>query len=401
MILDFNFIEKVIGLQDITVKNIEVNEGEIFIYAESKFKIAICPKCKKITTNIHDSRSQPIKHLPFCDKETVIHLTVRRYCCDCDKDHPFTEELESVRYYQRQTVAIEKQVYDLCKKNTIKNVAILTGFSEKKVQKIFNHYASIELDNRDNTPSKYLGIDDIAIRKGHNYVTVIYDQEKKRIIDIIDGRTKDGVTEALKTIFSIEERSKIEAVSIDMSKSYAGAVAAVFPNAYTVIDRFHIAQQFYNRLDDARKHIQNKIRKEENNKKKVFKIRWSLLKNFDDLSADELKHLLDVCAEYPMLLKCLELKEEFKKFFDIYVIEEADAFIDHFQLLIEESGIEELKSFSNTLDNWRDKILNYYEHPITNGFVEGMNHKVKNIKRRAYNYRNMDNFKTRVKQECS
>lgn len=401
MILDFNFIEKLIGMQDIKVINIDFNDKKIIIYAESKYNYGICPKCNQVSQYIHDRRSQVIRHLPCFNKDTIINLTVKRYCCDCDKEHPFTERFQSIRVYQRQTVALENQIYNLCKKNTINNVAILTGFSHNKIQKIFNHYAKIEIDESDRSPSKYLGIDDIAIKKGHNYVTIVYDQEKKCIIDIIPGRTKDTVTKALKTIFSTEERSQVEAVSIDMSSSYAAAVKESFPNACTVIDRFHIAEQFYDRLDNSRKYIQKKIREEENDKKKVFKIRWALLKRFENLTAEELKNFLEVCDEYPMILKCLELKEEFNKSFEISSKDEADAFIDYFQALIEESAIKQLQGFSRTLNNWRCKILNYYEHPITNGFVEGMNHKVKNIKRRAYNYRNFDNFKTRTKQECA
>jgi transposase len=89
------------------------------------------------------------------------------------------------------------------------------------------------------------------------------------IIDIIKGRTTDVVTEFLKSIFPQKQRNSIKAVSIDMSRTFKSAIANSFPFADVIINRFHIAQHLNQQVDNARKHIQNKIRKEENNKHKV------------------------------------------------------------------------------------------------------------------------------------
>lgn len=117
--------------------------------------------------------------------------------------------------------------------------------------------------------------------------------------------------------------------------------------------------------DDARKHIQNKVRKEEGDKDKVFGIRWALLKNFEDLGDEEVFKLLKVCVEYPILGECLYIKEEFNAFFDITVKEEAITFINSFKELVIESQIPELQSFTKTLDRWLPQILNYYDCKIT------------------------------------
>lgn len=186
-----------------------------------------------------------------------------------------------------------------------------------------------------------------------------------------------------------------------MSKTYSSSVLECMPHVKIVIDRFHISQLFHKLVDDARKHIQNKVRKEENNENKVFGIRWSLLKNFEGLTSEEITKLLDVCDEYPKLGECFAIKEEFRKFFKIDDKEEASTFIDYFKEVITESQIPELLSFCKTLDNWRELILNYYDCKISNGKTEGLNHKVKNIQRRAYGFRNDNNFEIRVKAECA
>jgi transposase len=101
------------------------------------------------------------------------------------------------------------------------------------------------------------------------------------------------------------------------------------------------------------------------------------------------------------LAPCHELKEEFRLFFEeIKIQESASAFLDYWTVRVEETGIPELIAFGRTLSNWREEILNYWNYSISNGFVEAQNHKIQNIKRRAYGYRNNENFDRRVLLEC-
>lgn len=401
MPLDFNFIENLIELQDIKVTFVNVNNGVVEIQAESKTHSVVCPKCNKITYKVHDYRIQSYEHLPICDKATILHLKIHRYVCECDFNHPFDEAFWFIRKYQPHTIPFEEFIFKLTYKNTIKNVAELFGFSENKVQRIFNHYAKIKIASKEKEPFIFLGIDDIAKSKGHVYYTVIYNHETGNVVALIDGRTKEHVVKYIKKNFTKEQRESVLAVSLDMSKTYAAAVLECFPNAAPVTDRFHISQALHVTVDKARKHIQNKIRKEDGDKKKVFGIRWAFLKNHEDLKVEEENLLEQVCSEYPMLRTCYELKEEFRTFFNITNIDEARVYIDYFSALVAESEIPELQSFCKTLNNWREYILNYYYFFISNGPTEGRNHKLKNIKRRGYGYRNIDNFRLRIYSECS
>lgn len=400
MPLDFNFIENLLGLQDINVKFINVNDGIVEIHAESKKNFAFCPKCHSLTQEVHDHRSQQYEHLSICDKVTIIHLKIIRYVCSCDLDHPFDETFSFVRKYQRQTIPFEQYIFELCHKNTIKNVADFIQVSENKIQRIYNYYAKIKNSEKGKEPLIFLGIDDIAKSKGHKYYTVLYNHENGEVVALIDGRTKENVVDYITKNFTKAQRETVLAVSLDMSKTYAAAILECFPNASPVTDRFHISQAFHVAVDNARKHIQNQIRKEEGNKKKVFGIRWLLLKNQEDLTAKERALLEDVCNHYPKLMTCYELKEEFRTFFDITNIDEANSYIDYFTAIVTESEIPELQSFCKTLNNWRKYILNYYYYFISNGPTEGRNHKLKNIKRRGWGYRNINNFRIRICSEC-
>ena len=142
-----------------------------------------------------------------------------------------------------------------------------------------------------------------------------------------------------------------------------------------------------------------KLRGQSGKKGEVFKIRWALLKNVEDLKREEALWLTLACTKYPVIEQLHYIKEEFRELFKIRTKENAASFIEYFKDLIFENDIPELKAFCKTLDNWLPYILNYYDYPISNGPTEGNNHKVKNIKRRAYGYRNNHNFNIRVKLE--
>lgn len=395
-----DFTTKLLGLQDIEVIHTNVNSGIFTVSVKPSRNFGIYPKCGKITETIHDVRLQCYTHLPIWGMDTQLVLPIIRFKCNCDPEHPFDKTYDFIRKYQRQTIPYEMYIFDLCNRNTIENVSTLMNISHGKCQRIFNYYAKQQIDSIPKEDVKYLGIDDIAVKKGHNYNTMVYDLEKGDVVSIVKGRKKEDVTSFFNSQ-TAQFRENILGVAIDMSRSYSGAVLETLPNAKPVIDRFHISQLLHNLVDDARKHIQNKIRKEEGDKNKVFGIRWALLKNFEDLKAEEISKLFEVCDEYPKLGECFAIKEEFRKFFEITDKEEAAAFIDYFKEVIRESQIPELLSFNRTLDHWRDQILNYYDCNITNGPTEGLNHKIKNIKRRAYGFRNDENFEIRVKLECA
>lgn len=393
----YDFIQKSVGLQGIEVTYTNVNNGTFKIFATSTRNFAVCPKCKRITQKVHDSRCQPYRHLSIWGTETVIMLTKKRYVCDCDPEHPFDEHFEFIRKYQRQTVSYEKNAFMLAHKNTVKNASDILGISEHTCQRIYNYYANTVLKAKDPEPLRLLGIDDIARKKGHNYNTVVYNQETSNIAAIITGRKKDDVVTYLKN-WPEEVRNKVKAVSMDMSKSYCSSVLECFPNAKPVIDRFHIAQHLHKCVDKARKHIQNHIKKY-GKKNEVFKIRWALLKHVEALTREEALRLILACTKYPQIEQLHYLKEEFREFFNLTTKEDAIAFIEYYKGLVTEYNIPELKTFCKTLDNWLPYILNYYDFPISNGPTEGNNHKIKNIKRRAYGYRNDYNFNLRVKLE--
>lgn len=397
MNINYNIIRNLIGLQGLEIIYTNVNNGIFEVFAKSAFDFAKCPYCGHITYAVHDKRYQSYKHLPIWGMDTVIILEIKRYVCDCDPKHPFDEYFSFIRRYQRYTIPYEQYIFKLAHKNTIKNVSDIIDTSEGTCQRIYNHYAKADLNSCVPESLRLLGIDDIASKKGHNYDTIIYNQETGNVVAILSGRKKEDVVSYFESLPE-DVKQGIEAVSMDMSRSYCFSVLECLPNAKPVIDRFHISQHLHNCVDEGRKHIQNHIRKY-GNQDEVFKIRWAILKNVDNVSSEEYNNLLDAFAKYPEMEELHYLKEEFSTFFRLTTKEDAASFLAYYKGLVDECDIPELKKFVKTLDNWMEYILNYYDYPISNGTTEGNNHKVKNIKRRAYGYRNRNNWEIRVRYE--
>ena len=128
----------------------------------------------------------------------------------------------------------------------------------------------------------------------------------------------------------------------------------------------------------------------------------SSLAALDNLSEEEMAKLKEMYKKCPELKTCHRLKEGFRKIFEEETSRtKAKARLQAWKKRTRKTGLKSLEGFLTTLDNWEEWILNYFSSgKITNGVVEGLNNKIKVIKRRGYGYRNNGNFKQRILVEC-
>jgi len=124
--------------------------------------------------------------------------------------------------------------------------------------------------------------------------------------------------------------------------------------------------------------------------------RWLLVKNRENLDADEQQRLDAMLAASPELKLCYDLKEEFRQWFQSSDRATAEQALTDWLARVEASGLKALQAFTRTLTNWKERILNYFDGRHSNGFAEGINLKVKLINRRGFGYRNFENFRLHV-----
>lgn len=381
-------IEKLTGLQGLIINNIESNEKEVHIHCELERKPHKCPNCGCVTDCVHDYRVQVIKDIPSFGKFVYIHLSKRRYRCKCGKR--FAEDNKFLAKYQRYTTRFIIYIIELLRNTTsFTQIARENTTSVTKVMRIFDmiFYSLNELP-------RTVAIDEFKGNTGgEKYNCIITDPENRVVLDILPTRKMYDLIKYFKE-FPKENRMEVELFVSDMWKTYFKVSETWLKNATQVVDKYHWIRQIIWAFERERKEEQKKFPKSE---RKYFKhSRKLLLKRFDELN-DEQKQQVNI-----MLYKSANLniahwfKEDFFKILDCNDREEAKKRMSEWIDSALDSGIAHLEKCAKTMLNWLNGILNSFLTPITNGFTEGCNNKIKVLKRNAYGYQNFNRFRNRI-----
>lgn len=384
---------KLLGISTLEVSLVELSEIRVDIYCQSKLNEGICPNCMKPCSEVNQSYTRIIRDLDLLGRKVFLHLEVRQFHCkDCDRY--FSEKFEFVRKNSIVTKRQEKWIFEMCKKQTIKEVGALLDMGSHQVENIYYLYGESHLNTEDRYAQvKKLGLDEIALRKGHkSYACVLVDIERGWIIDILPSRDKAML---MKHFSSKGETflNQIELVTCDMWAAYVNVSKTLFPNAQIVIDRFHWMKYLTKAVDSQRK-LERKLNPESDELKGL---KWKLIKNKNKLSKAEIEALKLVFKLAPELEVVYEFKNSFQSIFDCdFSKENARNQIEHWKNFAEHFGNKYLDKFIKTYNNWEELILNYFEGRYSNGIVEGLNNSIKTIKRQTYGMLNFEHFRTRV-----
>jgi len=239
---------------------------------------------------------------------------------------------------------------------------------------------------------RYLSVDEFAIKKGHKYMTVFSDIATGRIIYAVEGRSREDIEPFLLRLK--REAKHLQAIAMDMSLSYKGAVEKVLPHVDIVFDHFHVDALLNKALDEVRKEqMENLNHREE---KALKGNRFILLKNYNNLDSEGKNRLQAILEANEPLFRAYTLKEQFHLFWKQDSLKKAWIFLDQWIEDARSTGIKKLKRVADTLDGHRVGLLNYFKHRISNAAAEGINNKIKTMKRQAYGFRDMEYFKLRL-----
>jgi transposase len=242
---------------------------------------------------------------------------------------------------------------------------------------------------------RYIAIDEIAVAKGHRYLTVVMDLESGAVVFVGDGKGGDALKPFWKRLRP--SKAKIEAVAMDMSRAYWGAVLTHLPKAKIVFDHFHVIKLFNDKLSDLRRTMYREAT--EVMHKEVLKgTRWLLLKNPENLDAkkNEKQRLEEALALNKPLATAYYMKDDLRRFWQQPGKQFATTFLDGWIRRAEASGIRILQQMAKTLAAHRSGLLAYYDVMISSGPMEGTNNKIKTMKRQAYGFRDHEFFKLKI-----
>ena len=403
-----------LGLNHIKIKSIKIDKfGDYHIYASCMATKTVCHKCGKTISNVHGHcKETVIEHLPIFDQRVFIHVKWPRFKCPyCDNNPTTSFRPQWLSGNGQQTIPYEDYCLKWVINSTIKDVADKLKTTEEVIEAILFRRINTDINWDRISPTK-IGIDEIALKKGHKqYLTIISDisiSHHVKILAVIKGRKNKDIVPFLNSIPS-DKLSSLEAITIDMSASYFPALKKIINdnntfNRIVTIDRFHVAKLLGDKVDKERKKVVKQLKIEfENNEAKLNNIKqtmWPFRHHKKDLSVEEQIRLNFLFEMSPSLKECYDFRENLFDIFELKISkEQAEKKIDEWIKLTESyvtKGHNPFTSFIKTYKYYKPNILNYFSHRCSSGPVEGLNNKLKVIKRRGYGFRNIMNFARRI-----
>lgn len=304
------------------------------------------------------------------------------------------EDLEPAAPCQRVTRRLALYIHELCKMLTVKEVADHLGLDWKTVRRIDKHFLEAQYGRTDTRGVRILAVDEIAIRRGHRYLTIVLDYESGRVIWI-------GKHRRAKTLIRFfnqmprRDRKALEAVVMDMWKPYIKAVRQKLPHVTIVFDLFHVVAQFSRVIDKVRR---SEYRKASREGKAILKgSRYLLLKN-RLRRIRERTHLRKLLELNEVINTVLILRDKLKSIWKYKSRTWARKALEEWCALARCLEHPAVKKFADTLERLSYGILNHCDYPIHTGKLEGVNNKIKVIKRKAYGYRDQRYFSLKIIQ---
>ncbi len=359
---------------------LEATVAHIQVEPDQRFQ-PICQSCGKKGSGVHSWTHRKIRDLNFASARTWIICRYRKlFCAHCQGIH--VEDLELFHSYLRVTTRLALYVYQLCQLMTVTEVARHLGLNWKTVKNIDKYYLEHDYGQPDLKGLRILAVDEISIRKGQSYLTVVLDFLTGRVVFV--GKKRKVKT--LKRFFnqlSISQRKKIKAVAMDMWDPFIKAVRDKLPNAKIVFDLFHVVASFSRVIDKVRNREYRRASKAD---KAVYKgAKYLLLKNRRNVRRQSHRQQLKELLELNQVINTVMiLKDKLKHIWTYRSRTWAEKALDQWCDLARSLKIRTVNTFVKMLERHRYGIINHCDYPIHTGKLEGVNNKIKVIKRKAY-----------------
>lgn len=387
---------QLLNLKGVIVEDSQQRDETLILSIRVANKKANCPRCKQTSYRLHQNRFHLVRDLPMGTYEVILRVNRRQFKCEyCKK--PFSEILNFVGNRKRFTHRYAQMITEEVIHSDIHNVAKKNGLTDEEVWSMVMAIAE-EIMPISVEKLRRLGIDEISLVKGQGkFIVVLVDLETHKLVGLVPERKQSEIEKSMQK-WGEEVLAEIEEVSIDMSGNYKSLVKKLCPNAEVTVDRFHVTKMVHEELNQAR--VDQKKTAEALNTQEKHKLftglkgsKYILLKAGADLSEKQKEKLEQVKSASPLVGIMHSLKEEFHQIFE----ESKDLGTGTLELIDWLKKAEPYyKKSVKTIKRWLAEVVGYFERRTTNGIVEGINNKLKVLKRCGFGFRNFNNFETRA-----
>lgn len=344
-----------------------------------------CSGCGQPVAAIHDREERRIRDLPLF--EYPVELVVPRVRVMCPDCGPKLEQLSWLEPYARVTRRLADSVARLCKMATVLHAARFYGLDWKTVKDIDRAHLEQELGPVDLNSIEVIGLDEFAIQKGHRYATVIVEPIRKRVLWVGRGRGREDIRPFFE-LLGPARCGQLKAAVMDMNAGYELEVKAHCPQAAIVFDLFHVIAKYGREvIDRVRVDQANALRADPKARHVVKSARWLLLKNRDSLRSGEDVELEELLGANHALFVVHVLRDALKDLWSYRHAGYAQRAWRSWYRKALRSGIGPLRRFAQKLRPYLPGILAHCRYPLGTNLIEGINNRIKVIKRMAYGFR--------------
>lgn len=392
-------------IPEVRVLKSELNKaGELIITVESTKETTVCRRCGRVIEKFHGyDKWMKVRYLPVFGHPTYLRYRPKRFRCEyCDGQPTTSQRLDWHEPNSPNTFAYEQHVLLQLVNTTVTDVSRKEQLAYDTILGIVDRHIQAEVDWSQHTALGTLGMDEIALKKGHrDYVVIVTARLKNRrvvLLGVLENRQKETVVEFLR---SIPERLKRSIVSAccDMYEGFTEAVREELPHVRLVIDRFHVTRAYRDGLNNLRQAELKRVKRElpQQDYQALKGSMWALRKEKQDLSSEERRTLRRLFRLSPDLKTAYSLQNRLTAIFEEQLsLPAAKTKLKSWIVAVAKSGLRCFDRFINTLGRWWDEILNYFVERETSGFVEGFNNKIKVLKRRSYGMTNLKHLFQRI-----
>lgn len=355
-----------------------------------------CSGCQRIGSPVHEHHWRTLRDLPTLGYHVWLRAKLRRV--RCPQYGPKMEQVNWLDRYARLTRRLAQTVAQWCSKLPIRHVAQLFGLHWDTVRQLDRRRLEQQLATLPEAEQRRLVMDEFALYKGHRYATVVMDAETRRVLWVGEGRSREAIRPFFEWL-AAKRCQAIEAVAMDMNTAFDLEVKQHCPQARVVYDLFHVIAKFGREvIDRVRVDEANRLKDDKKARKVVKQSRWLLLRNPENLKSEEQRvSLQELLAANQALLTVYVMKSSLKAIWSARTAWAWRTGWKEWMRQAAQSGIAPLISFAKRLSGYWRGIVSRVRWPMHSGQLEGINNRIKVMKRMAYGYRDRDYFFLKIR----
>lgn len=337
---------------------------------------------------VYDTETKTLRHLNFFQHECYLKVRVPRV--ELPNGSVRLAEPEWVGKLDGFTLLFEAFVLAFCKEMTFTAVAEMLGISIHRVMAVCDKYVDEAVERADYADVNAVAIDETSRARGHDYVTLVADSERRAVIFVTEGKDSDAIKAFASDLLAHNgDPEAIESVSIDMSPAFIKGATEHLPNARITFDKFHVISHASAAIDKMRR-IEQKTDPE------LKGMRWKLLKDYDNLNLDDRKEMDRLIAQLSVkrTARAWSYREQLREILDRKQINVVSTMLGQWCTNVMRSKVEPMKDVARMIRSHFDGIVAWSQTQQTNGFLEAINGLFQAAKRSARGYVRFSTIRT-------